>query len=216
MLMPLAKPDEIKDLYQWNGGQPWWGLTDGTRSMSARLDSFRSQAARQAVYAVPMRIRYDFFTEGGYQRLAKEYRDAFLRSNPEMEKLAERVQKRPAVASLKDGVYVYLWGNSPAEDLSLVREMKASGVARGIAVFYGRHEVDRRCSTASRNSAGWRGCTGCRRATCSRSRGGGAGPRTCSWERLRPNDSWQAAISRAGTASVRNTFCLNGPRKPRG
>jgi hypothetical protein len=143
MLMPLAKPDEIKDLYQWNGGQPWWGLTDLERGMSARLDSFRSQAARAAVYAVPLRIRYDFFTDGGYRRLAKEYRTDFLRSNPGMEPLAERVHKRAAVASLKDGVYVYLWGSSPAEDLSLVREMKAAGVARGVAVFYGRHEVDR-------------------------------------------------------------------------
>ena len=60
-----------------------------------------------------------------------------------MKKLAERVEERPAVASLKDGVYVYLWGESPAEDLGLVREMKAAGVERGIAVFYGRHEIDR-------------------------------------------------------------------------
>src|SRR6478672_9712199 len=60
MLMPLAKADDIKDLYQWNGGQPWWGLTDLQRGMSARLDSFRCQAARATVYAVPMRIHYDF------------------------------------------------------------------------------------------------------------------------------------------------------------
>jgi hypothetical protein len=143
MLMPLAKADEIKDLYEWNGGQPWWGLTDLKRGMSARLDSFRSQAARATIYAVPMQIHYDFFTDGGYQRLAKEYRSYFLRSNPEMKKLYDRVGERPAVASLKDGVYVYLWGDSPAEDLQLVREMKAAGVERGIAVFYGRHEIDR-------------------------------------------------------------------------
>ena len=90
-----------------------------------------------------MRIHYDFFTEGGYQRLAKEYRRIFLASNPEMKTLAERVPSRPAVASLKDGVYVYLWGSSPAEDLNLVREMKAAGIECGIAVFYGRHEIDR-------------------------------------------------------------------------
>jgi Glycosyl hydrolases related to GH101 family, GH129 len=143
MLMPLAKPDEIKDIYQWNGGQPWWGLTDLARGMSARLDSFRSQAARATVYAMPLRIHYDFFTDGGYQRLAKAYREHFLRSNPEMKKLAERVHSRPVVASLKDAVYVYLWGDSPAEDLQLVREMKAAGVERGIGVFYGRHEIDR-------------------------------------------------------------------------
>ena len=143
MLMPLAKAADIKDLYQWNGGQPWWGLTDLTRAMSARLDSFRSQAARATVYAVPMRIHYDFFTDGGYQRLAKEYRRFFLRSNADMKKLADRMQSRPAVASLKDGVYVYLWGASPTEDLQLVREMKAAGIERGIAVFYGRHEIDR-------------------------------------------------------------------------
>src|SRR5262249_14809253 len=27
MLMPLAQPGEIKELYEWTGGQPWWGLT---------------------------------------------------------------------------------------------------------------------------------------------------------------------------------------------
>jgi Glycosyl hydrolases related to GH101 family, GH129 len=143
MVMPLARPDEIKDRYEFSGGQPWWGLTDLKRGMSTRLDSFRSQAARTTVYALPMRIHYDFFTDGGYQRLAKEYRSFFLRSNPDMQKLAERVPKRPAVASLKDSVYVYLWGANPAEDLVLIREMKAAGVERGIAVFYGRHEIDR-------------------------------------------------------------------------
>jgi hypothetical protein len=143
MLMPLAKPDEIKDIYEWNGGQPWWGLTDLERGMSARLDSFRSQVARTTVYAVPLKIRYDFFATGGYQRLAKEYRSHFLRSNADMKPLAERVTKRPAIASLKDSVYVYFWGSSPAEDLELVREMKAAGVEACIAVFYGRHEIDR-------------------------------------------------------------------------
>ena len=143
MLMPLAKAADIKDAFEWNGGQPWWGLTDLKHGMSARLDTFRSQAARATVYAVPLRIHYDFFDGGGYQRLAKEYRSFFLRSNPAMKKLAERVQARPAVSSLKDSVYVYLWGASPAEDLSLVREMKAAGVERGIAVCYGRHEIDR-------------------------------------------------------------------------
>jgi hypothetical protein len=141
MLMPLTKPAEIKDAYEWNGGQPWWGLTDLNRGMSARLDSFRSQA-RGTIYALPMQIHYDFFIEGGYRRLAKEYREYFLRSNPTMQKLADRVVARPAVASLKDSVYVYLWGSSPAEDLQLVSEMKAAGIDRGIAVCYGRHEID--------------------------------------------------------------------------
>jgi hypothetical protein len=47
------------------------------------------------------------------------------------------------VASLKDGVYIYFWGSSPSDDLQLVRELKAAGIDRGIAVFYGRHEIDR-------------------------------------------------------------------------
>ena len=143
MLLPLEKPGEIKKPFEWSGGQPWWGLTDLQRAMSARLDSFRSQAANATVYAVPLRIHYEFFPEGGYRRLAKEYRHWFLRSNAGMKTLAERVEARPTVAGLKDGVYVYLWGENPAEDLSLVREMKAAGVERGIAVFYGRHEIDR-------------------------------------------------------------------------
>jgi len=143
MLMPLARPDEIKDMHQWNGGQPWWGLTDLSRGMSARLDSFRSQAARATIYALPLQIRYEFFTDGGYARLAKAYRSYFLRSNSEMKRLTDRVDQRPAVASLKDGVYIYFWGSSPADDLQLVQELKAAGIDRGIAVFYGRHEIDR-------------------------------------------------------------------------
>ena len=143
MLLPLEKPGEIEEPFEWSGGQPWWGLTDLRRAMSARLDSFRAQVANARVNAVPLRIHYEFFTEGGYPRLAKEYRRWFLGSNAGMKPLAERVEARPAVAGLKDGVYVYLWGEDPAEDLGLVREMKAAGVERGIAVFYGRHEIDR-------------------------------------------------------------------------
>ena len=44
---------------------------------------------------------------------------------------------------LKDGVYVYLWGENPADDLKLVSEMKAAGIDRGLAVFYGKHPIDR-------------------------------------------------------------------------
>src|SRR4030095_9775775 len=115
MLMPLNKADEIKDIYEWSGGQPWWGLTDLECGMSARLDSFRSQVARATVYAVRLRIHSDFFTRGGYQRLAKEYRRHFLRSNPDMKPLVDRAIERPAVASLKDSVYVYLWRDRPDE-----------------------------------------------------------------------------------------------------
>jgi hypothetical protein len=143
MLLPLEDRPGIVKPFEWSGGQPWWGLTDLKRAMSARLETFRSQAGNATVYAVPMRIHYEFFAEGGYLRLAKEYRRGFLASNSGMKPLADRVAERPAVASLKDGVYVYLWGENPAEDLGLVREMKAAGVERGIAVFYGRHEVDR-------------------------------------------------------------------------
>ncbi|PYV69505.1 MAG: hypothetical protein DMG96_33785 [Acidobacteria bacterium] len=148
MLMPLEKADEINKPFSWSGSQPWWGLTDLKRAMIARLDTFRNPSRRPnsddwTVYATPLRIHYAFFTEGGYTGLAKEYRNYFLSTHPELRPLRDRVQARPAVSNLKDGVYVYLWGENPAEDLSLVREMKAAGVERGIAMFYGRHEVDR-------------------------------------------------------------------------
>jgi Glycosyl hydrolases related to GH101 family, GH129 len=148
MLMPLEKADEINKPFGWSGGQPWWGLTDLKRGMRARLDTFRNPDVRpsskdRTVYAVPLHINYAFFTQGGYAALAKEYRNYFLSAHPEMRPLRERAQSRPAVSKLKDSVYVYLWGENPAEDLSLVREMKAAGVERGIAMFYGRHEVDR-------------------------------------------------------------------------
>ena len=148
ILMPLEKAEEINKPFGWSGGQPWWGLTDLKRAMLARIDTFRkpdtkSDREDRTIYATPMRINYAFLTEGGYLGLAKEYRNYFLGLHPEMQPLQERVKDRPAIASLKDGVYVYLWGENPAEDLKLVTEMKAAGIERGIAAFYGRHEIDR-------------------------------------------------------------------------
>jgi len=92
---------------------------------------------------MPLRIHYSFFTEGGYTRLAKEYRSYFISTHAELRPLHDRVQARPAVSALKDAMYVYLWGENPADDLGLVKEMKAAGIEHGIATFYGRHEVDR-------------------------------------------------------------------------
>ena len=148
MLMPLEKAADIDMPFSWSGSQPWWGLTDLKRGMIARLDTFRNPSRRRnsdewTVYAMPLRIHYGFFTEGGYARLAKEYRSYFISTHAELRPLHDRVKARPAVSSLKDAVYVYLWGENPADDLSLVKEMKAAGIEHGIAVFYGRHEVDR-------------------------------------------------------------------------
>jgi Glycosyl hydrolases related to GH101 family, GH129 len=148
LLMPLEKAAEIDMPFSWSGSQPWWGLTDLKRGMIARLDTFRNPSRRRnsdewTVYAMPLRIHYAFFTEGGYTRLAKEYRSYFISTHPELRPLRDRVQARPAVSALKDAVYVYLWGENPADDLSLVSEMKTAGVEHGVAMFYGRHEVDR-------------------------------------------------------------------------
>ncbi len=148
ILMPLDHSEQIKQRFSWSGGQPWWGITDLKRAMRSRLDTFRLPTAKSAgddetVYAMPLRINYAFFNEGGYVGLAKDYRNDFLRLNPEMRPLHERTRTRPAVGHLKDAVYVYLWGDSPAEDLEVVREMKAAGIERGIAVSYGRHETNR-------------------------------------------------------------------------
>ncbi len=148
MLMPLDKPRDIFKADGWSGSQPWWGLTDLHRAMSARLDSFRNPDSHtgdrdSTVYALPMRLHYSFFAEGGYVVLAKDYRKAFLQAHPEMKPLAQRVAARPALGNLKDGVYLYLWGNNPVDDLELVTEMKAAGIERGVAMFYGKTPVDR-------------------------------------------------------------------------
>ncbi len=139
MLMPLAKPDAIEKPYTWTGGQPWWGITDLKRAMSARLDSF---VLVEGIYASPLKINYAFYADGGYVGLAKEFRRNYLRANPDVRPLKERTATRPAVEFLKDSVYIYLWGKTPAEDLQLATEMKAAGIDRAIAVTYGRHEID--------------------------------------------------------------------------
>ncbi len=148
MLMPLDRPGDINKPYGWGGSQPWWGLTDLERGMAVRLDTFRNPDTRSGpedatVYAFPLRLRYDFITSGGYVALAQLYRDYFLAAHPEMQPLRERVARRPPVGMLKDGVYVYFWGENPADDLKLVTEMKAAGIDRGFAVFYGKRPIDR-------------------------------------------------------------------------
>jgi hypothetical protein len=148
MLMPLDRPGDINKAYGWGGSQPWWGLTDLQRGLAVRLDTFRNLDTStgpndSTVYALPMRLHYDIITEGGYVTLASLYRDYFLKAHPDLQPLRDRVSRRPAVGMLKDGVYVYLWGNSPAEDLQLVSEMKAAGINRGLAVFTGKHPIDR-------------------------------------------------------------------------
>ncbi len=148
MLMPLDQPGDISKPYGWSGSQPWWGLTDLRRGLAVRLDTFRNPDSHtgpndSTVYALPMQLHYDFVTEGGYVALARLYRDNFLAAHPELVPLRDRVSRRPPVGMLKDGVYVYLWGNSPVEDLQLVSEMKAAGIDRGMAVFYGKHPIDR-------------------------------------------------------------------------
>jgi hypothetical protein len=90
-----------------------------------------------------MHLHCDFVITGGYVALAQLYRDSFLTAHPEMQPLHDRVTHRPAVGMLKDGVYVYFWGENPADDLRLVSEMKEVGIDRGFAVFYGKHPVDR-------------------------------------------------------------------------
>ena len=148
MLMPMEQSVRINKPFGWNGSQPWWGFTDLKRGLAVRMDSFRNPDSHPGsndttIYAVPLQLNYAFFTAGGYVAQAKSYRDFFLRSHPDLKPLRDRVSSRPPVASLKDSAYVYLWGNSPAEDLKLVSEMKAAGVDHGIAVFYGRHPIDR-------------------------------------------------------------------------
>ncbi len=92
---------------------------------------------------MPLRTHYSFFNDGGYVALAKDYRESFLHAHPDLQPLRKRGAARPAIANLKDGVYVYLWGDSPTDDLQLVTEMKAAGIEHGIAVFYGKHPVNR-------------------------------------------------------------------------
>lgn len=139
MLMPMDRMKDIVDPFSWRGGQPWWGITDLKRGMRARRESF---ATVEGIHAVPLRVSYAFFTEGGYVGLAKEFRRDFLAAHPDMRPLPERVASRPAVGFLQDAAYVYFWGETPGEDLEVARDMKAAGIDRCIAVTYGRHEID--------------------------------------------------------------------------
>ena len=151
MLMPMDRMADIVSPFDWRGGQPWWGITDLKRSMRSRLESF---ATVEGVYAVPLRVSYAFFNDGGYVQLAKEYRRDFLAAHPDLRPLRERVAARPTVGQLENSVYLYFWGDTPAEDLAVARRMKAAGIDRAIAVTYGRHEISREAYDGMR-SLGW-------------------------------------------------------------
>src|SRR5262249_55882800 len=138
MLMPLDRAGEINKMYGWSGSQPWYGLTDLEHGLSVRLDTFRnpdtSTGPRDStIYALPMRLHYDFVDHGGHVALAQLYREYFLTAHPNLKPLRDRVGTRPAVGMLKDGVYVYLWGKDPSDDLRLVKDMKDAGIERGLA-----------------------------------------------------------------------------------
>ncbi len=154
ILMPLDRPGQIENAFSWSGSQPWWGLTDLEHGLMVRLDTFRNVERRDSVYGLPMRLHVDVLDKGGYVAMAQLFRDYFLAGHPELKPLRDRVSRRPPVAALKDAVYVYLWGENPADDLSLVKEMKAAGIEHGIAVFYGRHPVDKALFDGIKE-AGW-------------------------------------------------------------
>ena len=218
MLMPLDRPGDINKPYGWGGSQPWWGLTDLERGMAVRLDTFRNPDTRSGpedatVYAFPLRLRYDFITTGGYVALAQLYRDYFLAAHPEMQPLRERVARRPPVGMLKDGVYVYFWGENPADDLKLVTEMKAAGIDRGFAVFYGKRPIDRALFDGIKK-LGW--VPGSyRMPTGNLFRVGRRGwPNAILTGRMsEPRNSSGKAIPKDGSAFVRSSNCRAGWRK---
>lgn len=141
-LMPLSFPNTtIRGLGGWAAGQPWWGVTNLTQAMMARLDSF-AQVQNPGVnsdpsaYAWPLQIEYSFYRTGGYVGLAKTYRDYFLPlQSPALVKLADRAVANPDLLFLKDGTYAYFWDDADTVFEPLSDTMKTAGLNRVIAMF---------------------------------------------------------------------------------
>ena len=136
--------DEVRGLGGWAGGQPWWGVTNLTQAMMARLDSFvqvENPGANgdQSAYEIPLQIEYSFYNTDGYVGLAKAYRDHLLGPVSTLETLQQRVDNgNTDLSFLKDGTYAYVWAD--ADDnydtfTDLVDGMKAAGLDRVVAMF---------------------------------------------------------------------------------
>ena len=102
---------------------------------------------------------------------------------------------------------------SPAEDLTLVREMKAAGIEHGIAVFYGRHEIDRALFDGIKE-LGW--VAGMYKMPTGNLfqviRGDGAGPPICCSDALSPERFLGPKQPRRWDRVCARHLCPSGPR----
>jgi hypothetical protein len=141
-LMPLVFPNNtIRGLGGWAGSQPWWGVTNLTHAMMARLDSFVQiknpgmDLSDPSAYAWPLQIEYSFYRTLGYVALAKAYRDYFLSLPNPPAKLAVRAGANPDLLFLKDSTYAYFWDDAEALFEQLSDTMKTAGLNRVVAMF---------------------------------------------------------------------------------
>lgn len=130
----------------WSGSQPWWGVTNLTQAMMARLDTFAQLQNPTAngdpsAYKIPIEIEYSFYRTGGYVGLAKAYRSYFLLHNS-LSKLSSRVGLKGDLSYLKDGTYAYFW-DYETDTESVSSAMKAQGLDRVIAMFSLHEDQDR-------------------------------------------------------------------------
>jgi hypothetical protein len=141
-LIPLDNTS-IRARGGWTGSQPWWGVTDLTKAMMARLDTFAriqpnypTETGDISAYQIPMIINYSFYHTNGYVQLAKAYRTYFLGQNPSLHTLQYRADNINAdLAFLKDATYAYFWDDNALTFATLLSSMKTAGLTRMIAMF---------------------------------------------------------------------------------
>ncbi|MBM4048200.1 MAG: hypothetical protein FJ279_24115, partial [Planctomycetes bacterium] len=126
----------------------WFGLTDSQfksgvmaiietpddmsiqmlRDKDGRLTVQPIWEASRGEFAYPRRIRYVFFTDGGYVAQAKRYRE-YAKSVGLFKSLRQKLAENPNVDSLMGAVNVWNWEPKKAE---LCEELKSLGVKKAL------------------------------------------------------------------------------------
>ncbi|HEY2711363.1 MAG TPA: glycoside hydrolase [Chthoniobacterales bacterium] len=162
-LMPIGDTS-IRALGGWTGSQPWWGVTNLTEAMMARLGSFvriqpnaPTDTSDISAYQIPIEIQYSFYDTGGYVGLAKAYRDYFINNIAAPQKLADKADGDARFSFLQDGTYAYFWDDTGDDFDDLLTEMETAGLDRVIAMLNVKDREDEVTTSESQSIAdhGW-------------------------------------------------------------
>lgn len=136
IIWPLKEKEKVKGLYKFGICMPWYGVTDLKKGAIAILESFY-QPRDGGICEFPLKIRYRFFTDGGYVAMARYYRQLVLSRGP-IDTLSEKAQKNPRINVLKHGVEAYLWGTARSSEM--IHALHDAGIDQAMLMWNPNHQ----------------------------------------------------------------------------